>query len=330
MPPVGDEVTIGPMKQSERLTEAPLPTPAGADPLVAARRRARIRLLPLVAVVGALAITVSLNLTSLGNDASQIDQSGSTTTQSAMRGSAMTAPYSADLPSDGTNGTVSAPTPPAGSEHSEQITTSTQDGTSTKPSSGSTTDRPTRNDGTTPAGTASSQPRTPSNTWEVTPEPKAQQRSFDGGRFGDGALVGRDVAAGRYWSESCVGWKLFDGERLISRWNSHMRQSLVDIRAGETLLSNCRWTAGNPPASASIPTGKVSMITQLTPGRYRPVNEFCMSGPADTRSPDAIADSDQIITWESMPKDHVLVVTGSENWIAYGLGSDCGGFVRVN
>lgn len=330
MPPGGDGVTIGPMKQSDQLPEAPLPTPAGTDPLVAAHRRARIRLLPLVAVVGALAITVSLNLTSLGNGASRIAQSGSATTQGALGGSAMTTPYSADLPTNGTSGTVSAPTPPARSEQSEQITTSTQDGTSTIPSAGSTTDRPNRNDVATPAGTATSQPRTPSNTWEVTPEPTAQQRSFDGARFGDGALVGRDVAAGRYWSVSCVGWKLFDGERLISRWNSHMRQSLVDIRAGETLLSNCRWTAGNPPAAASIPTGKISLITQLTPGRYRPVNEFCMSGPADTRSPDAIADSDQIITWESMPTDHVLVVTGSENWIAYGLGSDCGGFVRVN
>jgi hypothetical protein len=104
----------------------------------------------------------------------------------------------------------------------------------------------------------------------------------------------------------------------------------VDLRNGETLLSNCQWNAGDPPATDVIPTGKVSLVSQLTPGRYRPLNEICMTGPADTRHTDAIADSSEYFAWESKPADHVLVISGRENWVAYGISAECGGLVRID
>jgi hypothetical protein len=55
-----------------------------------------------------------------------------------------------------------------------------------------------------------------------------------------------------------------------------------------------------------------------------------MTGPADTRSTDAIADSGEWFAWESMPADHVLVISGRENWVAYGISAECGGLVRIS
>jgi hypothetical protein len=105
-------------------------------------------------------------------------------------------------------------------------------------------------------------------------------------------------------------------------------QSMIDIREGETLVTNCRWNAGNPAASSALPTGKVSMNTQLVPGRYRPAsNGFCASGPTSTRSPNAISSGPNTIFWDAQTPD--LVITGNEGWSAYGIANECGGLVRV-
>lgn len=154
--------------------------------------------------------------------------------------------------------------------------------------------------------------------------------SFDGRKYGDGAVVGKDVKPGRYWTIGCVGWQQFGDDGLIARWGRNAEQSIVELRAGETLLTGCKWYLGEPPAAKVLPTGKLSMKTQLLPGRYRPINEFCMSGPTDPRSPDAISASSNIITWEQQPTNFALVITGNENWLAYGLTSECGGFTRLD
>ncbi len=157
--------------------------------------------------------------------------------------------------------------------------------------------------------------------------------SIDGRKYGDGAVVGTDIKPGRYWTLGCTGWQQFGDEGLIARWSKNAEQSIVDLKSGETLLSGCKWYLGEPPAAKVLPTGKLSMKTQLLPGRYRPVNEFCMSGPTDPRSPDAILeakDDKDIIIWEQQPKSFALVITGNENWLAYGLTTECGGFTRLD
>lgn len=158
--------------------------------------------------------------------------------------------------------------------------------------------------------------------------------SIDGRKFGDGAIAGTDIKVGRYWSMDCAGWQQFSDDGLIAKaQRGGSQQSLIELKAGETLLSGCKWYFGEPPAAKVLPTGKLSMKTQLVPGRYRPVNEFCLTGPTDPRSPDAISESvndKDIITWEQQPTSFVLVITGKENWAAYGLTSECGGFTRLD
>lgn len=159
-------------------------------------------------------------------------------------------------------------------------------------------------------------------------------QSFDGRKFGDGALVGTDIKPGRYWSVNCAGWQHFGDDGLISKsLRGGSQQSMVDVKSGETLLSGCKWYFGEPPAAALLPTGKLSLKTQLLAGKYRPINEFCMSGPTDTRSPDAISASAtdaEILVWEQLPANYQLVITGNETWPAYGLTTECGGFKRVD
>ena len=169
---------------------------------------------------------------------------------------------------------------------------------------------------------------------KLTSAPGSLGASIDGRKFGNGAVAGTDIKPGRYWSMSCVGWQQFGDDGLITKaLRGGSQQSMVDLKAGETLLSGCKWYLGEPPAAKVLPTGKLSMKTQLLPGRYRPVNEFCMSGPTDPRSPDAILeakDDKDIIIWEQQPKSFALVITGNENWLAYGLTSECGGFTRLD
>lgn len=304
------------------------------DPLSAARRRAWIRLIPLAAVVGALSLVVVANL---------IVNTSSDPSPQAL------SPYSGSLPADRFAGSVNqnrtaatgADVSVGSTTGSSGSTTSTGDvlGSATErrdPRSPSTAGSTSSTDSTaspaadipaTTGAAAGTNKPSPVNTYGTTPA--RTPRSFDGRNFGDGAVAGTDVAAGRYWSSDCAGWQQFDGDRLVSRWSRHATQSLVDLRDGETLLSGCRWYAGNPTSSSVLPTGKLSTSTQLLPGRYRPVNEFCMTGPSDTRSTNAITSASESIAWESMPKDFVLVVTGSENWTAYGVTSECGGLVRV-
>ena len=162
------------------------------------------------------------------------------------------------------------------------------------------------------------------------PTSKSAAPSIDGRKYGDGALVGKDIKSGRYWSINCVGWQQFDDAELIAKWVKSAQQSLIDLKSGETLLSGCKWRIGEPPNSNILPTGKLSMKTQLLPGRYRPVEEFCMSGPADPRELDAISDTTEILLWEQLPKTYELVITGEENWLAYGLTSECGGLRRLD
>jgi hypothetical protein len=154
--------------------------------------------------------------------------------------------------------------------------------------------------------------------------------SIDGRKYGDGAEVGKDIKPGRYWTINCVGWQQFNDAGLIAKSTRGAEQSLVDLKPGETLLSGCKWRIGEPPNSTILPTGKLSMKTQLLPGRYRPVNEFCLSGPADPRNPDAVSDAKDVLTWEQLPKAYELVITGKENWLAYGLTSECGGLRRLD
>ena len=158
--------------------------------------------------------------------------------------------------------------------------------------------------------------------------------SFDGRKYGDGGVVGTDIKPGRYWSMNCSGWQHFGDQGLISKaLRGGSEQSLVELKPGETLLSGCKWYLGEPPAANVLPTGKLSMKTQLVPGRYRPVNEFCMTGPTDPRSPDAISEdltNKNIIVWEQLPNSFELVITGKENWLAYGLTSECGGLKRLD
>lgn len=158
--------------------------------------------------------------------------------------------------------------------------------------------------------------------------------SIDGRKFEDGAVVGTDIKAGRYWSMDCVSWQHYGDDGLIAKaLRGGSQQSLIELKPGETLLSGCKWYLGEPPAAKVLPTGKLSMKTQLLPGRYRPVNEFCMTGPTDPRSADAISDSvndKDIIVWEQQPKSFELVITGKENWVAYGLTTECGGFTKLD
>lgn len=158
--------------------------------------------------------------------------------------------------------------------------------------------------------------------------------SIDGRKFSDGAIAGTDIKAGRYWSMNCADWQQFDDNGLIAKaLRGGSQQSLIDLKTGETLLSGCKWYLGEPPAAKVLPTGKLSMKTQLLPGKYRPVNEFCMTGPTDTRSPDAISEatnSNDIIVWEQKLKNFTLIVTGNENWKAYGLTSECGGLIKLD
>lgn len=163
--------------------------------------------------------------------------------------------------------------------------------------------------------------------------PLVESNSFNGRKFGDGAVVGRDIKPGRYWALNCAGWQHFDNARLISKSVRGSQQSLVELQVGETLLSGCKWNYGEPPFSKILPTGKLSMKSQLLPGRYRPVNEFCMSGPTDPRSPDAISEDlswKKIVIWEQMPITYELVITGEETWLAYGLTSECGGLEKLD
>lgn len=165
-----------------------------------------------------------------------------------------------------------------------------------------------------------------------TTSPKPGE-SFDGRKYGDGAVVGRDIKPGRYWSINCYGWQHFGDNGTISRSLKTAQQSLVDLRVGETLLSNCKWYLGEPPNAKVLPTGKLSMKTQLVPGRYRAVGEICMTGPTDTRSTYGITaelDSKDLLIWETLPKGQVLVITGNENWTAYGVTIECGGLTRLD
>lgn len=158
--------------------------------------------------------------------------------------------------------------------------------------------------------------------------------SIDGRKYDDGAVAGTDIKVGRYWSMDCVGWQQIGDDGLITQaLRGGSQQSLVDLKSGETLLSGCKWYLGEPPAAKVLPTGKLSMKSQLVPGRYRPVNEFCLSGPTDPRSPDAILESvndKDIIIWEQQPKSFELVITGKENWAAYGLTTECGGLTKLD
>jgi hypothetical protein len=317
--------TIGGMENNDRLPENV--TVVATDPLVAARRRARIRLVPLVAIVCALGVTVGLNLFT-GTDATE-QAAVATVSGAPIENEGSVAAGSTAQEVENTTSTAAS----SGSTPDDEVTTgaSTTAGTTedtryeAKDSNGSTTTRPGEQQSTA----AANGDRRPSTTWSTTAEPALERKSFDGRSFGDGAVVGRDIAAGRYWTTNCAGWQHFDDEQLISRWSRHATQSMVDLRAGETLLSGCRWTAGNPPQANTLPTGKLSLLSQLTPGRYRPVNEFCMTGPTDTRSTDTISSENGWIAWESQPQSFELIVTGSENWVAYGLTSECGGLVRV-
>jgi hypothetical protein len=311
-------------------TRFPSDAPTSPEVTTNARRRARVRLLPLLAVLVGVLAAVGANLLEAPQEQAVPYALSSVTTEPEVHAQQ-------DAASTLTAPTTSSSNPSTTQRSNPSTTSSVSATTSSSPSSpaGTTATSKIIKKDAQEAGVAdntsnrgSDVGREPSTTWSTTPEPELGSGSFNGNDFGYGAVVGRDVKAGRYWSSGCVGWRHFDEDRLISTWR-RAQQSLVDLRNGETLLSNCHWNAGNPPAAEIIPTGKVSLVSQLTPGKYRPKNEICMTGPADTRSTDAIADSSEYFAWESKPADHVLVITGRENWVAYGISAECGGLVRI-
>ena len=119
-------------------------------------------------------------------------------------------------------------------------------------------------------------------------------------------------------------------EGTVAQSSYNFTQSVIDVRNGEFFLTStkCTWNAGNPPAMSPLPTGKVIVGVQLTPGRYRTVKmDGCVTGPTSTRDRAAITDPSQMIVWWPGTKD--LVVTGNEGWSSYLVGLECGGLVKV-
>jgi hypothetical protein len=108
------------------------------------------------------------------------------------------------------------------------------------------------------------------------------------------------------------------------------RQSVIDVRYGDFVLTStkCVWNAGNPSASQQLPTGKVVVGEQLTPGRWRAaVTDGCVTGPTSFRSLAAITNGQEMIIW--YPETPDLIITGNESWSAYLVGLECGGLVKV-
>lgn len=158
----------------------------------------------------------------------------------------------------------------------------------------------------------------------------ANGAGFKGSEFPNGATVGTDIPAGRYWATNCWSWSVHSDNGTIAQSSYSFTQSVIDVRSGEFVLTStkCQWNAGNPPAASTLPTGKVVVGTQLTPGRWRAANlDGCVTGPSSTRDRAAITDPSKMIVW--WPGTADLVVTGNENWSAYLVGLECGGLVKV-
>ena len=153
---------------------------------------------------------------------------------------------------------------------------------------------------------------------------------IEGSQIPNGATVGNDITAGRYWSKNCWSWSVTGPNGTIASSSYRFAQSVIDVRNGEFFLTStkCTWFPGTPPAATTLPTGKVIVGEQLTAGRWRAVNqEGCVTGPTSTRNRAAITDQSNMIVWWSNTKD--LVITGNEDWTAYLIGVECGGLVRV-
>ena len=153
---------------------------------------------------------------------------------------------------------------------------------------------------------------------------------IEGSKIPNGATVGKDIPAGRYWAKNCWSWSLSNTDGTIASSSYRFAQSVVDLRNGEFFLTStkCTWYPGNPPAATILPTGKVIVGEQLTVGRWRAVNqEGCVTGPTSTRDRAAITDPSKMIVWWSNTAD--LVVSGNEGWSAYLVGLECGGLVKV-
>jgi len=155
-------------------------------------------------------------------------------------------------------------------------------------------------------------------------------KGIEGSQIPNGATVGNDIPAGRYWSTNCWSWSVSGPNGTIASSSYRFAQSVIDLRNGEFFLTStkCTWFPGTPPAATTLPTGKVIVGAQLTAGRWRAMNQDgCVTGPTSTRDRAAITDQSNMIVWWSNTKD--LVVTGNEDWTAYLVGLECGGLVRV-
>jgi len=155
-------------------------------------------------------------------------------------------------------------------------------------------------------------------------------KGIEGSQIPNGATVGNDIPAGRYWSKNCWSWSVTGPNGTIASSSYRFTQSVIDVQNGEFFLTStkCTWFAGTPPAATTLPTGKVIVGEQLTEGRWRAVNQDgCVTGPTSTRNRAAITDQSNMIVWWPNTKD--LVITGNEDWTAYLVGVECGGMVRV-
>jgi len=212
--------------------------------------------------------------------------------------------------------------------------------TSTKaviaPTTSKVTSKPAANKPATtkPAGTKNQVGPAPTVVVSATtPAPTTtafKGNGISGAQIPNGATVGKDIPAGRYWATDCWSWSVSGPNGTVASSSYRFSQSVIDVRNGEFFLTStkCTWFPGTPPAAATLPTGKVIVSEQLTPGRWRAVNlDGCVTGPTSTRERAAITDQTNMIVWWSNTKD--LVVTGNEGWTAYLVGLECGGLVKV-
>ena len=169
------------------------------------------------------------------------------------------------------------------------------------------------------------EPASPSPT--STPE---KDNTIEGSNIPNGAVVGKEIPEGRYWATNCWSWSVSNANGTIASSSYRFAQSVVDLRSGEFFLtsSKCIWKPGTPPATKTLPTGKVIVGEQLTAGRWRAINQDgCVTGPTSTRDRAAITDQSKMIVW--WPNTQDLIVTGEENWNAYLVGLECGGLIKV-
>jgi hypothetical protein len=326
--------TIVAMRTPEETSSTPVEniTAEGKSTLSASRTAALVISFVLVLTISAGMFLLS-SYSSVNVEAKNVggvaSTSGTVSTSSTFEDSSATSTSVADGNGSGVEGTLGstslAGSAPAGTSPSVSTTAK---GNSTE---STTTQKPTTRK--KPAATKLDTSAPTKVTSETTPAPSTSTTGkfgFSGADFPNGATVGEDISSGRFWAKNCWSWTVSNDNGTVAASSLAFEQSIIDLRNGDFFLSStkCTWFAGNPTASQKLPTGKVAVGEQLTPGRWRAaVTDGCVTGPTSFRSRAAVTDGQKMVIW--YPETPDLVVTGKESWDAYLVGLECGGLIKV-